>query len=224
MVNSESSLAQVRVWQQRGWIEAQTLAFARWGQAEVFTCKHATKRDCIYLSPEAAAICTAVSVWDQFAEHSTVLADLSITAMGSAVRKWPLPAAIPWDDVDINAWHGCEPVLGCQTPDPTNWMHHFAREYESSLAGFVVGRPGAQLPSNCRGRSRRCEPTEEVVQVAMVKASRQGEEVLCHDYVSQEVNRWFAQLRRLQSLLHATAAGKSTPEAQLYRASLWHAI
>ena len=44
------------------------------------------------------------------------------------------------------------------------------------------------------------------------------------EFLGREVQRWFLQLRRLQSLCHALKAGKQTIDAQLYRACLWRAI
>ena len=44
------------------------------------------------------------------------------------------------------------------------------------------------------------------------------------DFVGRAVHRWFQQLRRLQSMVHATKAGKETADAIEYRISLWRAI
>ena len=45
-----------------------------------------------------------------------------------------------------------------------------------------------------------------------------------HDRLGQEVQRWFKQLRRLQSYLHAAKAASSAPAAVSYRLDLWSAI
>ena len=44
------------------------------------------------------------------------------------------------------------------------------------------------------------------------------------ELLGRSVQKWFLQLRRLQSLLHALRAGKSTANAQIYPMELWHAI
>ena len=222
--HDEGSLEQLSIWREQGWVEVQTLAQHRWAQAERPTCKHATKRDFLYLSPEAATLCHGVSVWDCFAEHSTVSATFAVSSVACRAMVWPLPSDIPWQEVDVERWtlqeHACPPL----EQDPTGWMHQFAVSFEGSLNGHLTSKPDANLPSNCRGRSRRTAPQVRQEVQSFPKASRDGEEQLCHDFVSLEVRRWFSQVRRLQSLLHALRADKQTIDAQVYRASLWQAI
>ena len=217
----ESALRQVSIWRQHGWVEAQCLAFDRWAQPIVNTCKHATKRDVIYLSPEAAAACCSVQVKADYMEHHTVIANLSLEVLGDPIRKWPLPGEIPWDDVDISSWHSqfVPDIPACATS--TDWMKRFATQFESSLHGFVTSRPGGGLPSGCQGRSRRTQPAASTSGLVCLRASRPGEEVLGHDFLGQEIKQ---QLRRIQSLVHATKSNSLTPGATEYRASLWRAI
>ena len=67
--------------------------------------------------------------------------------------------------------------------------------------------------------SEQATRIDELSSCVNVKPSRDGEETLCSDCVSQEVKRWFMQLRRLQSLVQAVKADKSIPDAQTYRAA-----
>ena len=189
------------------------------------TCKFATKRDFLYLSPEAAAAVMAVGVRHDFAEHATVIATLSVPILAERVQRWPLPAEIPWDQVDIDAWHheGSHQAVQGSTSS-THWLCAFSQSLESSLNGFVTGRPDKLLPSNCRGRASRTRPREAQLCPVTVRPSRPGEERLRHDFLSQELKRWFVQLRRLQSLQHALRASNPGTNACIYRASLWHSI
>ena len=220
----ENALEQIQVWRSLGWVEIQTLAASRWGHLEVNTCKNATKRDMIYVSPEAAAFASAVQITQVFADHDTVVASFSVPDSAGYELRWPLPAELPWEDIDITGWRQAPFPPVQKSNNSTVWMQTFARTYESSLNGFVEGRPGRQVPSACRGRSKRTKPDCRTATSALVRASRPGEEVLCHDFISQELKRWFAQLRRLQSLCHALQANSQTPGALEYRASLWRAI
>ena len=224
--HSEQALEQIAVCKSHGWQEAQTLASARWGQEEVMTCKFATKRDFVYLSPEAVAACVAVQVRQDYAEHSTVLATLSLDIMAEKVQRWPVPAEIPWSEIDVDAWHleGSHSLgSGFVHRDSTAWMAHFADTFETSLHGFVK-KPGGRLPTCCKGRSGRTQPTCAEAAPITLRPSRPGEESLRHDLLSRELNRWFAQLRRIQSLCHAVKAGRQHADAVIYRATLWHAI
>jgi hypothetical protein len=87
-------------WRQLGWISAQELAERLWGQEPQFTCKHATERDLVWLSPEAAALCQMVDVADVFAEHSTITVGLCIPTSNPRMLSWPKPSEIPWTEVD----------------------------------------------------------------------------------------------------------------------------
>ena len=138
-------LEQVQLWKQHGWIEAQELALLRWQQLPTPTCKGATHRDFVFLSPEAASLCESVTVRDIFAEHSTVIASLRV-AGAPRLHAWPLPAEIPWQSIDVPAWH--QKCATIQIPEScsTRWLRAFAHGYERSLNGFVTAAPGSQLP------------------------------------------------------------------------------
>ena len=222
--HSEGSLEQLSLWRQAGWVEAQTLALSRWQQVEQHTCKYATKRDFLYLSPEAAAACASVTVRHDFAEHATVIASLGLQVLLEPVQRWPQPSELPWDEVAVDAWHhvGHHPPTNFRSP--TQWMQDFSVGFERSLNGFLPGRPGHLVPSSCCGRSARLHPTAQIATPVVVKPSRPGEEALRHDFLSRELKRWFSQLRRLQSLHHSLQANKQHADACIYRASLWHAI
>ncbi|CAE7238032.1 aquIMA [Symbiodinium sp. KB8] len=215
-------LNQVRIWQQQGWIEAQDLAEARWHQTPVATCKGATRRDFVFLSPEAAALCASVQVHDVFAEHSTVVANLRMTG-ASPLQSWPLPAEIPWNSVDLQAWtHACTPI-STDASSSTRWLRSFAQGFERSLDGFVSAAPTGQLPHRCHGRACRLAPSSPVT-VGPPKPARPGEEAMHHDLLSLEVKRWYQQLRRLQSLDHSLRAGNQSPSALEHRLGLWRSI
>ncbi|CAJ1453055.1 unnamed protein product [Effrenium voratum] len=96
---TESQLPQLAIWKEQGWIECQTLALHRWGAPIRHTCKGATQRDYIYLSPEAAALCHEVSIENHFHEHSTVSIRLQLEEAPRAQQVWKHPATIPWDQV-----------------------------------------------------------------------------------------------------------------------------
>ncbi|CAE6971394.1 Pol [Symbiodinium sp. CCMP2592] len=218
-------LHQCQLWQANGWVEAQALANAVWGTPPQPTCKNATQRDFIWLSPEAASYCVNVQVSEIFQEHSTLIAGFSLPCHAVVETTWPLPSELPWADIDVDAWHllaGHQPVP--QTPDSTQWFSSFSKAFEHSLDGHVGSFPGGRLPSNCFGRGSRTAPQKSSCCRRPLRASRPGEDALRHDGLGAEVRRWFQQLRRLQSLVHATRAANPSPSAQEYRLALWHSI
>ena len=222
--HDQSRLAELALWRSLGWIEAQELAFQRWGQPVQPTCKNATVRDLVWLSPEAAALCQSVSVIQCFQEHSTVIATLGVSDEKHQVSEWHLPCEIPWSEVDVARWGSEGTFPSCDSADSTARMRQFALHYERSLNGFVTGAPDSRLPSQCYGRSRRLKPSTRVAPFVHIRASRPGEEAMRHDFLNTQVRRWFSQLRRLQSLLHSMRAARTHAEAVNYRLELWRAI
>ena len=215
-------LEQVDIWKRYGWQCAQALAAERWNQEPRATCKGATLRDFVFLSPEAAALCRQVEVRDVFAEHSTVIAELALVGVDT-IRSWPQPSEIPWSHVNIPQWQAsCVPA-----PSPercsTTWLQQFGKHIEESLDGHCQGIPGKCLPAKCHGRGQALRPRAANM-VCPSKPSRPGEESATHSLLSLEVKRWFEQLRRLQSLHHSLKAGKQTASALEYRLQLWASI
>ena len=215
-------LEQLQLWKSLGWTEAQTLAQSLWGHEPQPTCKHATRRDMIWLSPEAASLVAKVEVRDLFLEHALV--KVSLRVEDSLPPTWPQPAAIPWHDVDFESWHASPVPATPSGEDTTQWLQRFMHTFEASLDGHLRSRPGHNLPNVCKGRAKRLEPVSKPFPVVATRPSRPGEEAPSSDLVGAEVTRWFKQLRRLQSLCHSARAAKSSAAAIAYRASLWGSI
>ena len=224
--HDDDKLQQLSIWRLQGWVEVQAHAAALWGQDVVPTCKHTTRRDMLWMSPEMAAWLTSVRVLEVFAEHSFVVAAFSVPMQNMPQWSWPQPCLIPWSEVDMSSWASVQ--CPCRGPSEgfgaTAWMTHFARSYENSLDGFVKGVPGARLPSHSYGRSRRLAPQRRTDPVIPLRRSRPGEEAPRSDFLGLECKRWFQQLRRLQSLHHATAAANPAAGAVAYRIELWAAV
>ena len=220
---SEDDFLQVQMWKQHGWIEIQQLAWERWGTPKVPTCKGMTQRDYIFLSPEAAALCVGSQVSDVFQEHSTVSAQLRIASNAGVLRSWPRPAEIPWQNVALDGLQTQGHVPLPPILDPSMRYQKHAQLFEQSVNGFV-DCPGRQLPSACFGRAKLRKPVVKSSPVLAVGASREGEEVLCSDFVSQEVCRWFKQLRRLQSLCQSLGRPRNDFNVLEYRGGLWASI
>ena len=217
------TLAEIDVWRSLGWKEVQEIAQERWGQPVQPTCKGATVRDFIFVSPEAAAMLHEVSVGDIFSEHSLVTATLAMPVTALPRSVWPLPSEIPWQHVDLQRWHASAHAPVPPQADSTVWFRGFARALETSLDGHMQ-LPGAQLPSSCHGRGATLAPTTRAAQCVSPKPGRHGDEAPHHDLLSKEVKRWFQQLRRIQSLCHALKQARQSVEAVEYRTQLWKAI
>ena len=216
-------LEQCSLWSSLGWQDLQTFAATLWQREPVPTCKHSTFRDFIWASPEVLPWLAKVETRDIFQEHTTVLAHLRCPQSSVPAYVWPMPAEIPWADVCVSAWHSsCDhvPIEHCGS---TQWFASFSKSVERSLQGFLPAAPGKSLPSQCFGRGVRTAP-QPWAPPRPPRPSREGEVTMRHDGLGMEVQRWFKQLRRWQSLEHAVLANSSAPTAVEYRALLWHAI
>ena len=222
--HAADSLEQVKFWQAHGWADIQDLAWQWWGRVPVPTCKHATRRDYIFVSPELAAHLCEVCVREDFADHCTLIAGLKLELGSQRLLSWPLPSDIPWNHVDLDSWRAAPVLEPAVIVDSSSWLASFAEQFEQSLSGHLRDRPNGTLPPRCTGRAKRLQPKVNEVPAVPPRPHRPGEEPLHHGLLSLETKRWYQQLRRLQSLCHALKAGKQTPAACEYRLQLWRAI
>ena len=220
---SEDELDSFEIWRQFGWISAQRFASFHWGHLVKPTCKGATERDFIWLSPEAQALCCHIEVLDIFIEHATVAVDFSCDVKVRQVFHWPLPARIPWDQVQCDGLD--QTTVGIDTTGSTTCTYrHIGQQLESCLQGRVRGQPGGNLLPHQRGRAQRTSPDLTDTQVHFSRPSRQGEVQLRADHTTLAVRDWFKQLRRIQSLRHAIHANNDYTSAQVARCEHWSSI
>ena len=156
--HSLESLEQASVWRSMGWADAQDVAYAWWGQEIQMTCKSATRRDFVFLSPEAIALLREVQVSLDFPDHATVIAGLQVSPGLSHLHSWPLPSEIPWQFVQLDDWQAQPVPAPPDVTDSSSWLHAFSRGFEHSLDGFVQNAPNRCLPRRCRGRAARRSP------------------------------------------------------------------
>ena len=214
------------IWSRAGWHEVQSLHALRTGEGPFPTCKGRTQPDCIWISPELACHFRSCSIYDSFADHAAISASFDLQLEDATYPWWPMPSKLPWTSIDLPAWWHSAPehCLFSSEASTTEFLASFGRAYEDSLRPFFVPDPHSGLPSASKGRGQTLEPKQRVQQLPTVKPSRAGEETLRSDLVGRSVQRWFTQLRRLQSLLHNIRRDSTAPGAIAYRLQLWQAI
>ena len=215
-------MAQQQIWASYGWKSAQDFAIQYLGNEWCPTNGLNSEIDQLWLSPEAQACTTCCMVFDHFLGHSTIKIELHLTQHTTLIRSWPRPATIPWKDLGDTI-----PCTEEDTPDLTGNSTHDYREimhtFEEQIAKQAT-RNKLTMPSNWQGRAKRLQPQTRETQVIAPKNSREGEISLQCDLVGLTVRQWYKQARRFQSLLHSYSAGKTTINAQIYRAEVWTAI
>ena len=121
------SSRELAIWRDHGWQEIQDLALARWGKAVEMTCKHATRHDFLWLSPEAAALCSGSEVHHSFVDHVVLEAKLHVPSSACRIFTWPRPSTIPWDDTQVDLWHQTATPFRVdpRVLDSTQWFQDF---------------------------------------------------------------------------------------------------
>ena len=109
-------LAAVQVLRSKGWVEAQDLHHERTGAPIEPTCKGATRKDHLWMSPELALAFRGLKLChDTFADHAVMLAVFAGNAAHLERFVWPCPKAVPWKQVR----HVPAPVSFEAPGDPT---------------------------------------------------------------------------------------------------------
>ena len=206
---------------QQGFIEVQDLRYALTGVPPAETCKRATRKDFLFISPELQAMFQTAYVDSTYwADHAAVLATFRYGGEDVPRFHWRMPAR-------RTAAPGRLPLFSPAAPEhasPTLQYSAICEAYEASLsaAETQAGKPPLSLSEKGRGRHQdvRCVR----VATAPVRAARRGEPA--PKYYGQNVRygQWMRQLRRLQSLVHSLGRQSHAPEAVAQRGELWSAI
>ena len=234
--NKAGSLDQMKIWQSHGWLELQDLMHQLYGLVPRPTCKLATAPDQIWLSPELIPYVQNMSVWDIFPDHSVLIAGLAFPSCSRFQMQWRLPGHIPWDRIDLEQWSSNSdlgPICGAGSQhvgssDPadqtaaTEDFRSWSRKFELKASASSQSRT-VRADTSFYGRGALDRPHPRLITPSVPKHSRDGEVQQASGFLNRVVSRWYKQLRRLQSYLHAIKSPRAA-ENFLSRASLWHAI
>ena len=222
-----ADLSIVDRWKAMGWKEVQLAALEWWHQPVQPTCKQTTIRDYVFVSPELWAMLKSVEVTaNVFPDHAMVAGVFEVPLYQSPFLYWPMPASLPWDQVNIEAWrHTVNANFASFTwkADLTSSFATWSTRVEQSLDGFVLNGHG-HLPGHTRGRGQYTALKVGKMAAPIVKAARPGEEALSSSFIGTAIKRWYKQLRRLQALLHCCRNGYHTAGSWTHQAQTWHAI
>lgn len=217
---------EVEIWLQLGWREVQTLRFQAAGEPPEATCKGATQPDKIYISPELALHFQGVTVHHCFADHGVVEAKFHVPNCQSHQLCWHMPVPLPWNGLDLQDWprHARPPPALANCLDVTEHYHLLGKTYEDSCATALLQQRGFSLPSHCRGRGATLQPHTRPTQMPTLRPSRAGEIAPASSFVNRQLQHWFLQLRRVQSLVHNCRANHHHAAALEYRLTTWRAV
>ena len=210
-------------WEQKGWKDVQTLARQRWGIQEVVTCKHATRKDFLYLSPGLQELLMSVTTtWDHFTDHSCLQAILKEPSVSPLEARWFKPRPISYED---DALLRQLQQTHMPDPDPSESMTQRYMDLCTQLEQHVeaalqaTGKPA--LMQQQKGRGTVLHRTFHRVPGAPLKASREGDMV--PEYVGPNL-RYITQARRLSSYVQLVRTGRQDPQALEQKVRVWNAV
>lgn len=167
-------LTQHHIWVRHGWRNAQQVAETLFHHQTMPTCKGADKREQIWLSPEAIQLLRGIQVFDHFVDHATVAIQLQVPHSDQVVHRWPRPAEIPWQDLDLDDWTPSCAQSWDASQDTTQFLHQWAHAFEDSITQHAAAQ-GKPLPKRCHGRASRLQPAQQAQATPTCRPSREGE-------------------------------------------------
>ena len=187
--------------------------------------------------PPDQIVCMFHQNWQHALSNVRLLTYLPTTVSLRGIliyQRLPLPTLggpclpkIPWSSVDVKTWQDSDPafpVFDAVHDNSTEYMTRLGQQYEDSLKSAFLPSLQQGLPRACRGRAQHFHPALRPRNLKTLRPSRNGEERPRCDLVSHSVQRWFRQLRRIQSLVHNMRRNSDTASALCYRLDLWRAI
>lgn len=164
MNREPEQLSELSLWHRLGWREAQSLAEELWQQPIQPTCRHTTRVDQLWTSPEVVMRCKSVGLADVFADHSSLFVDLDWPAQPRRISTWPQPSKIDWDNIDVARWHSQlerSPFPRFHGGSTTEYLSKWAQHWEGALAGCHKNNVNGNLPPQCLGRAQRTQPIQQ---------------------------------------------------------------
>lgn len=200
-----------------GFRDIQDIAWGRWGQSIQATCKHKTRKDYCFLSPELQALLISCEVLpDVWPDHAVLQARFGGMSKPIPRQVWPTPSQFPWPKTWI-----VDPTVWANTPGSLEEKYIAVWNHIESTASNALP---FKVPSTQKGRAA-VRDTKAVIagKVAPVKKGRQCDfapQFLCASFRHAQ---WVRQVRRLQSFVHFASHSSVGLDSQHARA-VWGSI
>jgi hypothetical protein len=175
-----------------GWVEVQDLYHARTGASVQMTCKGATRKDHVWLSPELAlAFLDFTMDFETFPDHAVLVAQFRGGKHQLERFVWPCPKPVPWQKVPESV----APLDFAFPVDPTQQYAALWQQRETVASGALVD---AWLP-NMKGRGQQVAPRRILGRQAPIKQGRSHDVQPAFFGFSALHSQRFKQVRRLQN-------------------------
>lgn len=207
--NQEANLLQQpQLWEKLGWKEVQTLQSERFGTQIEKTCKNATTKDFLWISPELIQFFHRAEVVQHvYPDHGALVAHFKGIGHDNHVHVWRQPKMLPWEECQGQLTN--DGFAFPQLASPEESCLSIASALEDRVHVNLVQQSKPGLVPMQRGRCKTLSTKKLLNHARPLKASRAGEIVPEFQGNNLQHQRWFTQVRRLESL------------AKLYRAQPW---
>ena len=222
---TNGQLQQTAIWQSYGWKEIQIMAHERFGKQIQNTCKGATVKDFVWISPELQPFFLDTETMDIFPDHLAVCAHFSPFGPPDPMFLWTKPKAIGWSEIEGPiADQGFNQSLS-EFASADEFMKQISQQFENRVDDKLKEKNKTKLLKCQKGRSCTLEVKKTQQTIAPIKPSRHGEiepDAMC---TSLQYKQWFTQSRRLQSLIRlATKPPPLTITQEVHKHREWRAV
>ena len=208
---------------QHGFRELQEVARIKFGRDPEVTCRQATQKDFLYLSPELQASLLGAEVsWDFFADHGVLAGTFQLAQRDCATFTWrvpqqrrSLPAGFAMPSADVQ-----EMPTDC----PQEGYRLLWQRYEDRFSAALAREGVPQLHAQERGRACAMDVRVRRSPVVPPAHGRENELRPAFQEHSLKYAHWYRQLRRLQALRQALRRNSLTDSAALHTTAWWHAV
>eukprot|EP00435_Cladocopium_sp_Y103_P066578 s1039_g28.t2 len=211
------SLPAFSILQQAGFKDLQTLAYERFGQPVVNTCKQRSRKDFCFISPELQDLLIAVQVLDDiWPDHVVLQGRFQKLSSSVPSMRWFTPREFPWPvDFHVQPDFWCSSTSDVSTRYANLWQH-----VESQATPHVPF--GVSHTAYGRGQALTPVPAP-TSQVAPLRTPRKGEFAPHFHGVLRKHVQWVRQVRRLQAFVGFRQSSKPTC-APGQAALMWRAV
>ena len=196
--NQEDDLPQIAIWRRLGWREIQEIYEEMTGRPVQVTCRKKTRKDFVWISPELQPYLQQVEILDHFfPDHAVLSAHFSPFGEHDFRYHWRRPKQIDWDVVPSLPDSGFELDFALPVDDLCRTV---AEEFENRVHQALLAKDLPGLHHSQRGRCCTLKPQKIPIHSKPLKPSRTGSIQPQFNGLSLQHQRWFTQLRRLESL------------------------
>ena len=205
-----------------GFVEVQDLHCSRTGILPKATCRHKTRRDFLFISPELIPMFQSCRIDDTvWVDHATIVAEFQGGKEALVRFPWPQPNAMPWTTI-VNRPLGNILPFRADCDSSIEYQKFWAEvEHDAVMAAQSAT---VRLPPKALGRGSRVAPQVMSHQNGLVKTGRTGEFQPSYFDYSATYAKWVKQLRRFQSYVRiAQVKGPSVHHVE-HLLALWSSI